>query len=130
MRLARYYELQSNKPLYMTRRGDEYSLTYSDAELPDHYGWKVASRLDAIEADFAAAKAGRPVTQPPSAEQLAEQAKKIIGELDSQNRWISTYAGEPLYGQPKFKMGEQYIHSGVFSKNLETLSAFLKATRS
>jgi len=128
-RLARYYELQTNKPLYMTRRGDEYSLTYSDADLPDHYGWKVASRLEAIEADFAAAKAGRSLPQPPSTADLAASVNRIIGELDKQNRWVSTYAGEPLYGQPKFKMGERYLHSGVFSKNMETLSAYLMATR-
>ena len=57
---------------------------------------------------------------------LPGKCKKIIAELDSQGRWISTFAGEPLYGQPKFKTGEQYIHSGVFSQNVETLSAFLE----
>ena len=128
-RLARYYELQTNKPLYMTRRGDEYSLTYSDADLPDHYGWKVASRLEAIEADYAAANAGRTLTAPATASDLADQVKKIIAELDGDNRWVSTYAGEPLYGQPKFKPGEKYLHSGVFSKNVELLSAYLKTTR-
>ena len=35
-RLARYYELKTNRPLYMARRGDEYSLTYDDSKLPDH----------------------------------------------------------------------------------------------
>ena len=128
-RLARYYELQSNKPLYMSRRGDEYSLTYSDAELPDHYGWKVASRLDAIETDFAAARAGRTTQKPPTSAELAEKARRNIADLDSQGRWVSTYAGEPLYGQPKFKMGEQYLHSGVFAANVEALSAYLRATR-
>ncbi|HZN32883.1 MAG TPA: pectate lyase [Pirellulaceae bacterium] len=128
-RLARYYELQTNKPLYMSRRGDEYTLTYSDADLPDHYGWKVASRLEAIEADFAAAKAGRTTQKPPTSAELADKARRIIADLDSQGRWISAYAGEPLYGQPKFKMGEQYLHSGVFAANVETLSACLKATR-
>ena len=47
-RLARYYELKTNRPLYMTRDGDEYSLTYDDSMLPDHYGWKVNARLPAI----------------------------------------------------------------------------------
>ena len=31
-RLARYYELKTNRPLYMTRDGDEYSLTYDDSQ--------------------------------------------------------------------------------------------------
>jgi hypothetical protein len=128
-RLARYYELQSNKPLYMSRRGDEYSLTYSDADLPDHYGWKVASRLDALEADFAAARAGKTTIKTPTTAQLAEQVKRIIADLDSQHRWVSTYAGERLVGQPKFQTGERYLDSGVFARNVETLSAYLKATR-
>lgn len=57
-RLARYYELRTNKPLYMTRRGDEYSLTHDDSNLPDHYGWKIDSRLEAIEREYAEAAGG------------------------------------------------------------------------
>jgi len=127
-RLARYYELQTNKPLYMTRRGDEYSLTYDDSQLPDHYGWKVASRLDAIEADYQAAKAGRAPARP-AAGVTAERVRKIIADMDAEGRWISTYAGEPLVGQPKFRPGQPYLSSGVFARNVEVLSAFLKAGR-
>ena len=49
-RLARFYELQTNRPLYMQRNGQEYSLTYDDTNLPDHYGWKFKPALDKIEA--------------------------------------------------------------------------------
>ncbi|MFN9911154.1 MAG: polysaccharide lyase, partial [Pirellulaceae bacterium] len=38
--IARYYELQTNRPLYMRRAGEDYRLTYEDADLPGHYGWK------------------------------------------------------------------------------------------
>lgn len=51
-RLARYCALETNRPLYMSRRGREYSLTYDDSRLPKHYGWKVQSEIDAIEASF------------------------------------------------------------------------------
>jgi PelA/Pel-15E family pectate lyase len=128
-RLARYYELKTNRPLYMTRQGDEYSLTYDDSMLPDHYGWKVASRLSAIEAEYQSLIAGKTEKQEPAAEYLRREIRRIVDELDSEGRWISTYAGEPLYGQPKFKTGDHYLHSGVFSRNLETLSDFLAATR-
>ena len=40
-RMARFYELQTNRPLYFTR---EYALTYSDADLPTHYAFKVGNR--------------------------------------------------------------------------------------
>jgi hypothetical protein len=127
-RLARYYELQTNKPLYMTRRGDEYSLTYDDSQLPDHYGWKVASRLEAIEAAYQAAKSGEAAPKPPAAKPTTEAVRKIIADLDTEGRWISTYAGEPLVGQPKFRPGQQYLSSGVFSQNVEALSAYLRST--
>ena len=128
-RLARYYELQTNKPLYMTRRGDEYTLTYDDSQLPDHYGWKVASRLAAIEAEYQTAKSGEAAPKPAPAMPTAEQIRKIVSDLDTEGRWISTYAGEPLVGQPKFKTEQKYLSSGIFSQNVEALSAYLRATR-
>ena len=76
-RLARYYEMKTNRPLYMTRDRDEYSLTYDDSKLPDHYGWKVDSRLDAIEAEtrdaVAGAEAEARAAPEPSAEVLETQ---------------------------------------------------------
>ena len=42
----------------MVRSGKKYSLTYDDSKLPKHYGWKIESRLDAIEQAYKAAIAG------------------------------------------------------------------------
>lgn len=36
---ARFYELQTNKPLYFVK--DSYELTYDDGNLPTHYGFKI-----------------------------------------------------------------------------------------
>jgi pectate lyase-like protein len=58
-RLARYYELKTNRPLYMTRRDGEYFLTYDDSMLPDHYGWKVDSRGAAQRSPASYRGAGR-----------------------------------------------------------------------
>jgi PelA/Pel-15E family pectate lyase len=129
--LARYYELQTNKPLYMNRNGENYFLTYDDTDLPDHYGWKVESRLEAIERDYAVAINGASGQEPVASGPwpTEDQVRKIIGDLDDQGRWLSTYAGERLVGQPKFKPGFQYLDSGVFSRNVETLSAYVAAAR-
>jgi PelA/Pel-15E family pectate lyase len=128
--LARYYELKSNKPLYMTRRGDEYSLTYDDTNLPNHYGWKVASRLDSIEHEYRRLTAKpQPATSPPSHEALRSQVQKVLAELDEQGRWVSRYQGERLVGQPKFARNSQYLSSEVFSRNLELLSQYVAATK-
>ena len=123
-RLARYYELRTNKPLYMTR---DYQLTNDDAQLPEHYGWKIDARLDAIEVAFTVAKARGAVAAAPPAKE--EDVRRILRELDAEGRWISTYAGGMIVGQPKFKLGQIYIASEVFSKNLETLSSYLAKSR-
>jgi hypothetical protein len=115
----------------MTRRGDVYSLTYDDSKLPDHYGWKVDSRLEAIEADYQAAATGSAARVPePSLADLERKVRQIIAELDDEGRWISTYQGERLTGQPKFKPGSQYISSDVFSRNVELIAHYLIATQS
>ena len=129
-RLARYYELRTNKPLYMTRRGQDYSLTHEDSDLPAHYGWKVDSRLAAIEARYQALKAGgRDLTAERNVGDLERQVRRILEELDDQGRWVSRYAGERLVGQPKFAPNSLYLSSEVFSRNLETLSLYLTATQ-
>ncbi len=125
-RVARYYELKTNQPLYMTREGGEYSLTHDDSKLPDHYGWKQPSRLEAIEAAYNVAAAGqRTEIDPPQAIGTQAAASQIVKSLDDQGRWISRFSGERLAGQPKFKPGEPYLNSVVFSQNLETLSALI-----
>lgn len=116
---SRYYELRTNKPLYMT---EDYKITFDDSKLPQHYGWKTDSRLAAIEKSFMAAKAGASVA-PESVD--VTQVHKIMSDLDSEGRWISTFADQRLVGNPKFKSGETYIASEIFIQNLETLSAHL-----
>ncbi len=126
-RLARYYELQTNRPLYMTRNRDVYTLTYDDSNLPKHYGWKIESRLDEVERSYKklVASNGQP-QQKRAARPEPQQIKQIIGELDEQGRWISTFGGERLVGQPKFAAGAPYLSSEVFSKNLTQLSEFVR----
>jgi hypothetical protein len=126
--LARYYELKTNRPLYMVRRGDTYTLTYDDSDLPKHYGWKFESRLSEIEKNYEECRSGaRPANPPLSLADLARQAREILSNLDSSARWQSTYEGERLVGQPKFALGAQYLSSEVFSQNISTLSDFLVA---
>jgi PelA/Pel-15E family pectate lyase len=112
-RVARYYELRTNKPLYMNAR---YELTYDDSDAPSHYGWKQQARLDHLEKLLKGVEA-----EPPK-----EDVRKILSSLDDQGRWISTYGGEGLVGQPKFATGFKFLSSAVFSRNLESLAAILK----
>jgi len=127
--LARYYEIGTNRPLYMQRNGKGYELTNDDAKLPDHYGWKNPTRLELIKNGYRARSAGRPLSEvldPASAD--AATVAKLIGELDSSGLWITTHDGsdERLVGQPKFVVGEKYLSSERFSENLRALSGYVK----
>ncbi len=118
--LARFYELHTNKPLYMDSK---YQLTYGDSDLPSHYGWKVPSRLDKIEKaykSFGQESSSKPKKVDPA------HVRQVLADLDEQGRWVSTYHGEKLTGQPKFAEGQKYLSSKVFINNIKVLSAYLQ----
>lgn len=122
--LARYYELRTNRPLYMTRNGKRYELTYDDRNLPSHYGWKTPSRLDELAKRYEAAKAGRP--QQTASGPDPREVEQIVKSLDARGRWISTFTGERLVGQMKLPIGTPYLSSDLFCQNLTTLASFLR----
>lgn len=124
--IARYYELRTNKPLYMDVR---YQLTYDDSAVPGHYGWKQRARLDQIQKAYQAAQRGETPSTTRRAQELREDVRRIIKELDPQGRWVSTYAGERLVGQPKFEHGFRFISSDVFCRNVEMLCEFIVSQR-
>jgi PelA/Pel-15E family pectate lyase len=127
-RLARYYELRTNKPLYLTRRGREYRLTYDDSDLPKHYEWKAESRLVELERAYQELRGHTPPRRvSPDPADPADRVRQVLAELDDRGRWISVYQGERLTGQPPFEPGTRYLASEVFSQNLELLSTYLLA---
>jgi hypothetical protein len=121
-RVARYYEFRTNKPLYMDAA---YRLTYDDSETPAHYGWKQPAHLDAIGQAYQDARNGVDRRRTRSAGEMEQDVRRIVRDLDDQGRWVSTYGGEPLVGQPKFVDGFRYLSSAVFSRNVEILSEYL-----
>lgn len=123
-KVARYYELKTNKPLYMDAA---YKLTYDDSAAPEHYGWKQSARFDRIEAAYQQAMAGTPPTKPRAVKE--DDVRRIVAALDADGRWVSSFAGEKLVGQPKFATGFKYLSSAVFSQNVETLSEYLATTK-
>lgn len=129
-RLARYYEIETNKPLYMQREGKKYSLTHDDSNLPDHYGWKNPTRLDLIKNTYRAHLAGTSVEEALApATPDASTVARILKELDAEGRWVTIHDGkeERLVGQPKFAVGEEYLDSARFAENLATLSRFVRS---
>lgn len=90
-RLARFYEIGTDRPLYFTQR---YELTYDDSDTPTHYSFKVASHLDAIERAYEAALArlGSGSTDrrasvratPPT----GEEVRVAVNGLDERGAWV------------------------------------------
>jgi hypothetical protein len=118
-RWARFYELRTNRPLYMT---SDYQLTYDDGDTPRHYSFKGGfevprtlerySRLPngegaASPAPPAAAEAARAL-----ADQLAPEVAEVVAALDQRGRWLD----------------DGKINSGTFVANVDLLARYVAAT--
>ncbi len=94
---ARFYELQTNKPLFFVK--DTYVLTYDDSNMPTHYSFKVSqqSNLDLFKKQLAKGREElqlnftgpqMPKEWASRAKGAASKAKKAADSLDSEGRWI------------------------------------------
>ena len=133
--IARFYELQTNRPLYLTR--DSYQLTYDDKNLPTHYGFKARPRIERIERQLAelnaalgATGAESKPTSPRQLKALRADAERILGELDAQGRWLIDDEGRPVVGDANATDSAAIVSSERFGKNLTRLSECLQAIRS
>ncbi|ATC65813.1 pectic acid lyase [Nibricoccus aquaticus] len=161
-RMPRYRELETNRALYMTRKpgvsGNSnapgyYDFSYSDANLPAHYGWKQETSIKELAAEYEVLKkdgakpasrkvaqsfteTGKLVSAQPndsgdsaqSRAALEKQVREIVTAQDSEGRWVNVYDGERLVGQPKFAKGFRFIGSHTFNHHMEVLAAYLSAT--
>jgi len=113
-RLARFYELETNRPLYFTK---DYQLTYSNDDMPTHYAFIVGSRLDAIEKEYLRLKEEGPEERAASTGGSipAAQARSLIEALDGRGAWVEDNSN-----------GSGIIQSSTFVRNLRTLSRYLE----
>lgn len=130
-RLARFYELKTNKPLYFTK---QYELTYSSADMPTHYSFIVGSNAERLRADYEKLAAAppdkllprrKPPTYKPSP-QLTAQAQALVEALDSRGAWVEK---GKLRGADNAGSSSQIIDCHTFCKNVELLSRYLAATK-
>lgn len=133
--LARFYELQTNKPLYFTK---EYVLTHDDSDIPTHYGFKVDAKLDGLSQEYeklaALDTAGleairRPKPKKPGkpSPSLEAETRKVIAALDARGAWVED--GTLKY-HGKGDSTRRVITSETFIKNLRTLSRYVAQTGS
>ncbi len=138
-RLARFYELETNRPLYFTK---DYQLTYDDGDVPTHYSFKSGSGLDAIEREYERlaamdaddlaklreTMARRHEVAPRKASSGAtkrqvQTARDAIAALDARGRWV-----EP----GKLKCHDdvpvkRVIRTSTFIHQVRALAAYLAA---
>ncbi len=128
-RLARFYELKTNRPLYFTK---DYKLTYDDADLPTHYGFKVGDRTAALAKEYERLRQRGPQevqkapARPQASAALRGQVKAILAALDGEGRWVED--GRLRYHGTDDPT-RRVISSQTFARNLGVLSTYLAATR-
>ncbi|MCA8987709.1 MAG: hypothetical protein KDA78_08725 [Planctomycetaceae bacterium] len=119
--LARFYELETNKPLYFVVVGKVYQLTYDDKNLPTHYGFKIDSKVEGLSKLLEKAQAGKRnlfVRSRPSSGKVSG----IIANLDERGAWVEE---GNMKGFNKASR-EGVIESETFVKNVQTLAEYLK----
>jgi hypothetical protein len=130
-RLARFYELRENRPLYFTK---DYQLTYSDADMPTHYGFKVSSSLDSIGRDYERSLAAKPVELKPvhrvarpvrMDRSLAKRAQEAVDALDSRGAWVEQ--GKMRYHGSDDRTRE-VLEMRTFAQRLVVLAQYAGAT--
>lgn len=125
-RFARFYELHTNRPLYFTK---SYALSYSDADLPTHYGFITLSRLDELQAAYDMRVSHGPTTAQPATPRsvavpptltpsLAAAARQAASALDERGAWVTPGRLRAHGDDPTNRV----IESRVFIRNMLTLA--------
>jgi hypothetical protein len=128
-KLARFYELQTNKPLFFTR---DYQLTYSSDDMPTHYGFIVKNELPKLRKDYekisqlnaTKLEAMRNSKRLGSSKEVPSEneVRRIIDSMDSRGAWVES--GKLRYHKGKDDV-TRVITSETFIANLNTLGRYL-----
>ncbi len=127
-RLARFYELKTNRPLYFTR---DYKLTYSSDDMPTHYGFITSSNVAKLRRDFeklaklteTELQKRREAKKSGSSDKPSEDSvRQIISQLDARGAWVES--GKLRYHKGKDQVN-RIITSETFIDNITTLSQFV-----
>lgn len=126
-RLARFYELGTNRPIYFTR---QYEITYDQGRMPSHYSFLRDSRLPAIRAEYERLLA-TPTEEllreePPTlTADLTAEVARIIATQDERGAWVEMTVMDGHDIEPPAGV----IHSATFIANVEKLCEFIRASQ-
>ena len=131
-KLARFYELKTNRPLYFTK---DYKLTYRDDDLPTHYGFVVKNQLGRIrermeqvvnddskrkELSVRLIDSRIQIRNGQVPKSIERAAAKVVAELDDVGRWLEL--GRMKSDPERERL---IVNTGTFVRNMETLSRFV-----
>ncbi len=128
-RLARFYEIKTNKPIYFERGpgGKGHVWTYESNNIADGYGYIVGSNVAALEKKYQDVLAGKsPAKQ--SGAPSAAAVQKVIDSLDDRGAWLDKGTIRDAEGKKVDPPGG-LIKSETFISNLDVLSRYLQAQR-
>ncbi len=120
---ARFYELQTNKPLYFVK--DTYELTYSDVNMPTHYGFK----LEGMDKDIAKLREQTQLSReellskradPTSEKSWTSKAKGVAGKVNS-----ALKAQQP----EGYWLKDDEIDAGEFTKHMNAMAYYVEAAK-
>ncbi len=130
-RLARFYELKTNKPLYFTKK---YELTYSSDDMPTHYAFIVSWSVESLEKQYQRLLKTDPAKLKPTktgkkrierlTPSLTAKAQAVVRKMDDRGAWVEK--GELRYqgaGDPTTRI----IDCRTFISNVLILSRFIAA---
>ena len=120
--IARFYEMQTNRPLYFVR--DSYELTYDDSQLPTHYSFRSRTKVDQLERRLNRARSGQSSISPRSLNSLRKEVPAVLAQLDDQGRWLSDEKGRPTQESGAKPAAELFIESRTFCHHLSLLAEF------
>lgn len=126
--IARFYELNTNTPLYFVK--NTYELTYNDSNLPTHYSFKSRSNVEKLEAWLKVLQeGGQPKSGERSLKSLKKDAEEILVQQDSVGRWITDKNGKAVPNADGKDPAGLFLQSEVFSRHLTSLAEFVAAVR-
>jgi len=119
---ARFYELQTNKPLFFVK--DSYELTYDDSNLPTHYSFKDERQDDIDDFKERLAESREELLERQKGPQdakgwtkrakgVADKARKAAESLDAEGRWLKN----------------DRIDGSEFTKHVNAMAMFVEAMK-
>lgn len=122
-RLARFYELRTNKPLYFEK--DTYKLTYDASNLPTHYSFVADSGLESLQREYDRVRSGKRPTPAGGASRLEPLVRGVIDSQEDAGGWLDER------GMRGFRKASQegVYQSETFARNVSLLARYLKLAR-